>query len=124
MWAGTDCPAQWKPHSITHWRSAANDVTVGAIEHKMGINASSTCVLNFGENGQCLGVPVGGDSKLNQGMSQMFRMMNSARILVGIQGVSVASSEVTVRASCTTWPAARLSALAWSRAWFHTPLRA
>jgi hypothetical protein len=69
-----------------------NDVATGAIEHKMGINASSTCVLNFGENGQCLGVPVGGDGKLNQGMSQMFKMMNSARILVGIQGVSVASS--------------------------------
>jgi alkylation response protein AidB-like acyl-CoA dehydrogenase len=70
----------------------ANDVATGAIEHKMGINASSTCVLNFGENGQCIGVPVGGDGKLNQGMSQMFKMMNSARILVGIQGVSVASS--------------------------------
>jgi alkylation response protein AidB-like acyl-CoA dehydrogenase len=70
----------------------SNDVSTGAIEHKMGINASSTCVLNFGENGNCVGVPVGGDAKLNQGMSQMFRMMNSARILVGIQGVSVASS--------------------------------
>jgi alkylation response protein AidB-like acyl-CoA dehydrogenase len=70
----------------------SNDVSTGAIEHKMGINASSTCVLNFGENGSCVGVPVGGDAKLNQGMSQMFRMMNSARILVGIQGVSVASS--------------------------------
>jgi alkylation response protein AidB-like acyl-CoA dehydrogenase len=72
--------------------AGSNDVATGAIEHKMGINASSTCVLNFGENGTCVGVPVGGDTKLNQGMSQMFRMMNSARILVGIQGVSVASS--------------------------------
>jgi alkylation response protein AidB-like acyl-CoA dehydrogenase len=71
---------------------SSNDVATGAIEHKMGINGSSTCVLNFGENGGCIGVPVGGDGKLNQGMSQMFRLMNSARILVGIQGVSVASS--------------------------------
>jgi alkylation response protein AidB-like acyl-CoA dehydrogenase len=71
---------------------ATNDVAVGAIEHKMGINASSTCVLNFGENGGCIGVPVGGEAKLHQGMSQMFKMMNSARIAVGIQGVSVASS--------------------------------
>jgi alkylation response protein AidB-like acyl-CoA dehydrogenase len=70
----------------------SNDVNVGNIEHKMGINGSSTCVLNFGENGQCLGVPVGGEAKLNQGMSQMFRMMNGARIAVGVQGLSVASS--------------------------------
>jgi alkylation response protein AidB-like acyl-CoA dehydrogenase len=70
----------------------SNDVNVGNIEHKMGINASSTCVLNFGENGQCLGVPVGGEGKLNQGMSQMFKMMNSARIAVGVQGLSVAST--------------------------------
>jgi alkylation response protein AidB-like acyl-CoA dehydrogenase len=70
----------------------SNDVTVGGIEHKMGINGSSTCVLNFGENGKCTGEPVGGDAKLNQGMSQMFKLMNGARILVGVQGISVASS--------------------------------
>ncbi len=70
----------------------SNDVATGNIEHKMGINGSSTCVLNFGENGKCLGWPVGGDAKLNQGMSQMFKMMNGARIAVGVQGLSVASS--------------------------------
>src|SRR4029077_4012863 len=59
---------------------------------KMGINGSSTCVLNFGDSGQCIGWPVGGDSKLNQGMPQMFKLMNSARIAVGVQGLSVASS--------------------------------
>ena len=69
-----------------------NDVNVGAIEHKMGINGSATCVLNFGENGTCIGVPVGGESKINQGMSQMFKLMNSARIAVGVQGLAVASS--------------------------------
>jgi hypothetical protein len=70
----------------------ANDVSVANIEHKMGINGSATCVLNFGDNGKCIGVPVGGESKLNQGMPQMFKMMNGARIAVGLQGVSLGSS--------------------------------
>jgi alkylation response protein AidB-like acyl-CoA dehydrogenase len=69
-----------------------NDVTVANIEHKMGINGSATCVLNFGDGGKCIGWPVGGESKLNQGMPQMFKLMNSARIAVGVQGISVASS--------------------------------
>ena len=71
---------------------ARNDVQVASLEHKMGINGSATCVLNFGDNGECLGWPVGGEDKLNQGMSQMFKLMNAARISVGVQGVSVASS--------------------------------
>lgn len=70
----------------------SNDVSVGALEHKMGINGSATCVLNFGDNGKCLGWPVGGEEKLNQGMPQMFKLMNAARISVGVQGVAVASS--------------------------------
>jgi alkylation response protein AidB-like acyl-CoA dehydrogenase len=70
----------------------ANDVSVGNLEHKMGINGSATCVLNFGENDGCIGWPVGGDARLNHGMSQMFKMMNGARIAVGMQGYSVASS--------------------------------
>jgi hypothetical protein len=69
-----------------------NDVVAASIEHKMGINGSATCVLNFGENGQCIGWPVGGEDKINQGMPQMFKMMNGARIEVGMQGVAVASS--------------------------------
>jgi hypothetical protein len=69
---------------------ASNDVNVGSIEHKMGINGSSTCVLNFGESDGCVGELVG--TVENQGMPQMFRMMNGARILVGLQGVAVASS--------------------------------
>jgi alkylation response protein AidB-like acyl-CoA dehydrogenase len=69
-----------------------NDVAAASIEHKMGINGSATCVLNFGENGNCIGWPVGGDEKLNQGMPQMFKMMNGARIAVGVQGLAVASS--------------------------------
>ena len=70
----------------------SNDVSVGALEHKMGINGSATCVLNFGDNGKCIGWPVGGEEKLNQGMPQMFKLMNAARISVGVQGVAVASS--------------------------------
>ncbi len=69
-----------------------NDVSVGALEHKMGINGSATCVLNFGDNGTCKGWPVGGEEKINQGMPQMFKLMNAARISVGVQGVAVASS--------------------------------
>ncbi len=68
----------------------SNDVAVASIEHKMGINGSATCVLNFGENDACFGELVG--MVENQGMPQMFRMMNGARIAVGIQGMAVASS--------------------------------
>jgi alkylation response protein AidB-like acyl-CoA dehydrogenase len=71
---------------------APNDVAVGSIEHKMGLNGSSTCVLNFGENDGCIGEPLGGEAKLNQGMAQMFKMMNTARIGVGVQGLAVAST--------------------------------
>jgi len=67
-----------------------NDVQVASIEHKMGINGSSTCVLNFGENDSCVGYLTGGAE--NQGMPQMFQMMNGARIGVGIQGLGAASS--------------------------------
>jgi alkylation response protein AidB-like acyl-CoA dehydrogenase len=69
---------------------SSNDVNVGSIEHKMGINGSATCVLNFGESDGCIGELVG--TVENQGMPQMFRMMNGARISVGLQGVAVAST--------------------------------
>ncbi|MEM7605699.1 MAG: acyl-CoA dehydrogenase [Myxococcota bacterium] len=68
----------------------SNDVQVASIEHKMGINGSATCVLNFGEDDSCYGELVGGVE--HQGMRQMFKMMNFARIGVGIQGLAVASS--------------------------------
>jgi alkylation response protein AidB-like acyl-CoA dehydrogenase len=67
-----------------------NDVEVASIEHKMGINGSATCVLKFGENEDCIGELVG--EVENVGMSQMFHMMNGARIHVGLQGVAIASS--------------------------------
>jgi alkylation response protein AidB-like acyl-CoA dehydrogenase len=67
-----------------------NDVITASIEHKMGINGSATAVLNFGENGACQGLLCG--TAENQGIAQMFQMMNGARILVGVQGVGTASS--------------------------------
>jgi hypothetical protein len=67
-----------------------NHVALAGIEHKMGINGSSTCSLNFGEGGECVGELVG--TVEHQGMRQMFRMMNYARIGVGIQGLGIAST--------------------------------
>lgn len=67
-----------------------NDVAVPSIEHKMGIKASATCVMQFGDDDACIGELVG--EVEHQGMSQMFLLMNFARIGVGIQGLSVAGS--------------------------------
>ncbi|HRC55265.1 MAG: acyl-CoA dehydrogenase [Myxococcales bacterium] len=67
-----------------------NDVTVGGIEQKMGIKASATCILNFGDNDGCVGELVGAEEQ--RGIAQMFHLMNFARIGVGMQGLAVASS--------------------------------
>lgn len=66
-----------------------NDVRCERIEHKMGIKASPTCVMSFGDNGQCKGYLLG---KLNHGMAQMFQMMNEARLGIGVQGLANASA--------------------------------
>jgi 3-(methylthio)propanoyl-CoA dehydrogenase len=66
---------------------AQNDVQVVSIEHKMGINASPTCVLQFGDVGNCIGELIGPEFG---GMRAMFTMMNNARINVGLQGVQIA----------------------------------
>jgi len=60
-----------------------NDVKCGNIEEKMGIHGSSTCTLNFGDDGNCVGYLVGEE---NKGIVYMFHMMNEARIGVGLQG--------------------------------------
>lgn len=65
----------------------ANDVRCVSIEHKMGIHASPTCVMSYGDEGRCTGYLVGGE---NGGMRGMFTMMNNARLNVGLQGVSIA----------------------------------
>ena len=64
-----------------------NDVRVVSIEHKMGLHASPTCVLAFGEEGECVGELIG---EPGGGMRAMFTMMNNARLNVGLQGVQVA----------------------------------
>ena len=63
-----------------------NDVTVTGIEHKMGINGSSTCALSFGEAGDCEGILIG---ERCQGIVYMFQMMNEARLACGVQGVAM-----------------------------------
>ncbi len=64
-----------------------NDVRVVSIEHKLGLHASPTCVLSFGDNGDCVGELIGPELG---GMRGMFTMMNNARLNVGLQGVQIA----------------------------------
>ncbi|MBF6630160.1 MAG: acyl-CoA dehydrogenase C-terminal domain-containing protein [Comamonas sp.] len=66
---------------------ARNDVHCVSIEHKMGIQASPTAVLQYGDNGGAIGYLVGEE---NRGLEYMFIMMNAARYAVGVQGVAVA----------------------------------
>jgi len=67
-------------------RGARNDVWPASVEHKMGIHASPTCVLNFGETEGAVGYLVGEE---NRGLACMFTMMNHARLNVGVQGISL-----------------------------------
>lgn len=67
----------------------ANDVRVVSIEHKMGLHASPTCVLSFGDHDECVGELIGPEFG---GMRAMFTMMNNARLNVGLQGVQVAEA--------------------------------
>ena len=64
-----------------------NDAVCVSIEHKMGIKASPTCVMSYGENGGAVGYLIGEE---NQGMRYMFTMMNNARLSVGLEGLSLA----------------------------------
>lgn len=64
-----------------------NDVHCVSIEHKLGIKASPTAVLQFGDNGGALGYLVGDE---NRGLEYMFIMMNAVRFVVGMQGIAVA----------------------------------
>ena len=64
-----------------------NDVYCVGIEHKMGIKASPTAVLQFGDHGGAVGYLVGEE---NRGLEYMFIMMNAARYAVGVQGIAIA----------------------------------
>ncbi|MFM5907367.1 MAG: acyl-CoA dehydrogenase [Novosphingobium sp.] len=65
----------------------ANDVKAVSLEHKLGIHASPTCVMSYGDNDACIGELIGAE---NEGLKCMFTMMNSARVNVGAQGVMMA----------------------------------
>lgn len=64
-----------------------NDLTCVSIEHKLGIHASPTCTMSFGDAGNCVGWLVG---DVNGGIRAMFAMMNHARLNVGLEGVAIA----------------------------------
>ncbi len=64
-----------------------NDLRVVSLEHKLGIHASPTCVMSFGDGGGAVGWLLGEE---NKGMRCMFTMMNNARLSVGLQGVAIA----------------------------------
>lgn len=66
---------------------ARNDLRCAGLEHKLGIHASPTCVMAFGDNGGATGYLVGEE---NRGIEYMFTMMNNARLSVGLQGVAIA----------------------------------
>lgn len=65
---------------------ARNDVNTVSLEHKLGIHASPTAVLSFGDDGGALGYRVGEEGK---GLAAMFTMMNNARLAVGQQGIAI-----------------------------------
>ena len=66
-----------------------NDVRCVSIEHKLGVHASPTCTMSFGDNDACVGYLLGEE---HGGMRAMFTMMNHARLNVGLQGVGVAEA--------------------------------
>lgn len=66
---------------------ARNDAKCTGLEDKIGIHASPTCVMTFGDEGGAIGTLIGQE---NRGLACMFTMMNNARLLVGTQGVAIA----------------------------------
>ncbi len=65
---------------------ARNDAHCIALEHKLGIHASPTCVMAYGDNGGAVGYLLG---EANRGLEYMFIMMNEARLGVGLQGIAI-----------------------------------
>ena len=64
-----------------------NDVRAHSVEHKLGIHASPTCTMVYGDQGGATGFLIGEE---NKGMAAMFTMMNRARLAIGVQGVAIA----------------------------------
>ena len=65
---------------------ARNDVVCTGVEHKLGIHASPTCVMQYGDGDGAIGYLIGQE---NRGLATMFHMMNQARLAVGVQGVAI-----------------------------------
>jgi len=70
-----------------------NDAKAVSLEHKMGINASPTCVMSFGDDEGAVGYIVGEE---NNGLACMFTMMNRARLAVGMEGLGVSEGAYQV----------------------------
>jgi hypothetical protein len=68
---------------------ARNDLRAARIEHKLGLHASPTCHMIYGDHGACVGYLIGEE---HRGMAAMFTMMNEARLAVGLQGVAIAET--------------------------------
>jgi alkylation response protein AidB-like acyl-CoA dehydrogenase len=68
---------------------ARNDLRANRVEHKLGLHASPTCHMVYGDNGNCVGYIIGEE---HRGMQAMFTMMNEARLAVGLQGVGIAEA--------------------------------
>jgi alkylation response protein AidB-like acyl-CoA dehydrogenase len=83
-----------------------NDVKCAGIEHKMGIHASPTCQLVFGEGGDCHGWLLGNE---RDGMKLMFQMMNEARVGVGLQGAASANASRARTSAGSRTPTRRAS---------------
>ena len=79
-----------------------NDMRCVSIEHKLGIHASPTCVLAYGDTTGAVGFLVG---EANRGLECMFIMMNAARLSVGLQGIGLAES---ARQQATAWAQTRV----------------
>ena len=86
-----------------------NDVACGSIEHKMGMHGCSTCLLNFGDNGECLGTIIGEEG---DGIRIMFHMMNEARNAVGVQSLGIASAAYQ---SSLAYAKERIQGVAWDK---------
>lgn len=71
-----------------------NDVNCAGIEHKLGLHGNPTCVMNFGENDDCIGFLLGdppGEDGVGKGMAQMFNMMNEERLMTGLSATALAA---------------------------------
>lgn len=71
-----------------------NDVNCAGIEHKLGLHGNPTCVINFGENDDCIGYLLGdppGEDGVGKGMAQMFNMMNEERLMTGLSATALAA---------------------------------